>query len=218
MSFFGSLFSNIGSGVGQALRSIGPGGLIGGALGGPLGMGAASLIGGALQNASARRAADTQMAFQERMSSTAWQRGVEDMRKAGINPIMAASQGPASSPGGSQADVPANPIASAASSALAAVQARQSMALQGAQVAAAKAQAANTQVNTAYTAAKMAADFGSSFKGGSLYAAGAHSAIAAANSAAHLNSAKSSVYEPLVPLLDTSARGIRLLLERLGVQ
>lgn len=69
--------------------------------------------GGAVSNAKdQQKANDTnialsreQMAFQERMANSAWQRGTEDMRKAGLNPALAYTQGPASSPSGSAATV-----------------------------------------------------------------------------------------------------------------
>jgi len=97
-------------------------------------------------NATNMQLAQNQMDFQREMSNTSYQRAVADMKKAGLNPMLAYSQGGASSPGGASTTVQ-NKFSGA-------VQAAQQMQLQNETI---KQIQSQTQVNNA-TAAKTQAD------------------------------------------------------------
>lgn len=75
----------------------------------------ATLLGGAMQNAASARAARQQMAFQEEMSNTSYQRQVQDLQAAGINPMLVTKLGGASTPPGAMPSF-VNPAAMASQS------------------------------------------------------------------------------------------------------
>lgn len=71
-----------------------------------------TFMGGQQRNEAQQAAAQSQMDFQERMSNTAYQRVVKDLEAAGLNPMLAYGNGPASSAVGSMAQL-TNPAAEA---------------------------------------------------------------------------------------------------------
>lgn len=131
--------------LGQVVGAVGS--AVGDIVGGPVGAaatGVASYLGASGANEMNRKIAQETRDWQERMSNTSYQRAMQDMRTAGLNPMLAYNLGGASTPSTSLPRVE-NPLAGASGAFSSAVDVRRARA----EIANMSAQRRNLEAQTA---------------------------------------------------------------------
>lgn len=128
------------------------------------GSAAANVAGTYMTNQANKQIAREQMAFQERMSNTAYQRAMADMEAAGLNPMLAYQQGGASSPSGQSATMQ-DMLGPAANSAVSVLRLKEDVKTQRAQRELIEAQRRKTDAEAQYLTWAPATDRAASIDG-----------------------------------------------------
>lgn len=108
-----------------------------------------SYLGGQSANKANQAMAQQQMDFQKMMSDTSYQRSVKDLKAAGLNPMLAYTNGGASTPQGATATME-NVVGNATNSAMSSAATSQAIRNQQAQIQLTGAQIENTEADAAY--------------------------------------------------------------------